>query len=704
MSLRPFFDPKGVAVVGASRERGRPGYTLLKNLISMGYRGAIYPVNPNVNEIDGLRCYPSVSEIDGDVETVVILVSAERAVKVAEEVAERARKRGDVKAVVCISGGFSELNTPEGRERERRMVEVLRSAGVRLMGPNCVGVIDCYSRFTTNFDVDDYPAGGVSLVSQSGALATALIFWARPFQKIGLSKLISIGNMADVDMVECLEYLKDDETTKVIGVYLEGYREPRRLFEKMRQVSQVKPIVLLKAGRSEVGSRAALSHTASMTGTDALYEAASKQCGVIRVRDVLEWYEVIHALEKQPIPKGGRVTVLTHIGGPGTLTVDRIGTSRLLTMATISERGKSTIRSMVAPTATVCNPEGYIDLTASHTEELHYRVLKVLFEEESVDAVIQVLGHSMFLNQRLMAEKVHAAFEEAGKPLGKTFLNVVAFDESLPEFKLEMERRGLPTFPTPEIAVAVLEYMLWYARKRRALADAPQIYPIPERSEAKGFGSKAVLIENQAYPILERYGIPVAEYRVVGSEDEAVDAAEKVGYPVVLKAQHPRLVHKTEAGAVALNLRDPRQVREAAESVKRNVIAKLGEAPTGYLVQRMIGSGVEVIVGGLRDESFGPVVSFGSGGILVELLRDVTFRLAPLSRSEAREMVEETMASRLLRGFRGEPEKDIGSLVDLLMKVSDLMVNESWIRELDMNPVKVLEKGCVVVDARIVSR
>jgi acetyltransferase len=703
MDLRAFFEPKSVAVVGASREPGRPGYTLLKNLISMGYKGKIFPVNPNLKEVDGMRCYPSVLDIDDEVENVVILVSAERAVKVAEEVAERAKRRGDVRAVVCISGGFSELNTPEGRERERRMVETLRSVGVRLMGPNCVGVIDGYSRFTTNFDVDDYPAGGVSLVSQSGALATALLFWARPFSKIGLNKLISLGNMADVDVVECLDYLKNDNRTKVIGVYLEGYKEPRRLFEKMREVSLLKPIVLLKAGRSEVGSKAALSHTASLTGTDVLYEAAAKQCGVIRVRDVLEWYETIHALEKQPILRGNRVAVLTHIGGPGTLTVDRIGTSKILSMANIPEEAKSVIRSMVAPTANVCNPDGYIDLTASHTEELHYKVLRVLFAQDTVDAVIQVLGHSMFLSQRLMAEKVHAAFEEVGKNLGKTFLNVVAFDESLPEFKLEMERRGLPTFPTPEIAVTVLEYMWWYAVKRERLRDAPQLYPLPQPQRSLPIKGKKVMIEWEAYQLLERYGIAVADYRVVRGIDETISAAEELGYPVVLKAQHPELVHKTDAGAVVLNIRDATELRHAADTIRRNLLSRKGLEPQGYLVQRMVNSGVEVIVGGVRDESFGPVVSFGSGGILVELLRDVTFRLAPISRSEAMEMIRETLASRLLEGFRGESRKDVESLADLLVKVSEIMVREEWIKELDLNPVKALDNGYAVVDARIIS-
>jgi acyl-CoA synthetase (NDP forming) len=701
MDLRAFFEPKSVAVVGASRQPGRPGYTLLKNLISMGYKGKIFPVNPNLKEIDNMRCYPSVLDIDDEVENVVILVSAERAVRVAEEVAERAKRRGDVKAVVCISGGFSELNTPEGRERERRMVETLRSAGVRLMGPNCVGVTDGYSRFTTNFDLDDYPAGGVSLVSQSGAIATALLFWARPFSKIGLSKLISLGNMADVDMVECLDYLKNDDRTKVIGIYLEGYKEPRRLFEKMREVSLLKPIVLLKAGRSEVGSKAALSHTASLTGTDALYEAAAKQCGVIRVKDVLEWYELIHALEKQLILRGNRVAVLTHIGGPGTLTVDRIGTSKILSMANIPEEAKSIIRSMVAPTANVCNPDGYIDLTASHTEELHYKILKVLFAQDTIDAVIQVLAHSMFLSQRLMAEKVHAAFEEVGMKLGKTFLNVVAYDESLPEFKLEMERRGLPTFPTPEIAVTVLEYMRWYAVKREKLRDMPQLYPLPQRSlPVEG---KKVMIEWEAYQLLERYGIAVADYRVVRSVDEAISAADEIGYPVVLKAQHPELIHKTDAGAVVLNIRDATELRYAADTIRRNLLSRKGLEPQEYLVQRMVNSGVEVIVGGTRDESFGPVVSFGSGGILVELLRDVTFRLAPISRSEAMEMIRETLASRLLEGSRVESRKDIESLTDLLVKVSDIMIREDWIYELDLNPVKALDRGYMVVDARIIS-
>lgn len=702
MSLHSFFSPKSVAVIGASREPNRPGYTILKNLKSMGYKGKIFPVNPNLKEIDGLQCFPNVLSIDDEVENIVILVSADRAVKVAEEIAERRRRLGDVRAVICISGGFSELNTSEGRERERKLVETLRSAGVRLMGPNCVGVIDCYSRFSTNFDIGHYPSGGISLVSQSGALATAFLFWAKPFNRIGLSKLISIGNMADVDMVECIEYLGDDTTTKAIGVYLEGYRDPRRLFETMRRVARVKPIVLLKAGRSEIGSRAAMSHTASLTGSDVLYDSASKQCGVIRVKDALEWYETLHALGKQPIPRGNRVAVLTHIGGPGTLAVDRIGTGKVLTMADISENGKSSIRSMVAPTATVCSPDGYIDLTASHTEELHYKVLKVLFEEERVDAIIQVVGHSMFLSQTLMAERIRAAYKEAGEPLEKTFLNVVAFDESLPDFKLGLESAGLPTFPTPEIAVTVLENVYWYAIKRQRLEKAPPLYPLPDAKTRSRVNGRGVLLESETYPILKSYGISVADYRTATSEDEVVDAAENLGYPVVLKAQHPRLVHKTEAGAVALNVSDSKQLRERFRHIVENVIRHVGERPSAFLVQKMIRTGTEVIVGALRDDSFGPIVSFGSGGVMVELVRDISSRLVPLSEEEAREMVQETLASRLLRGYRGEGPKDVDAVINLILRVGEMMLKEGWIRELDLNPVKVLDRGYAVVDARIV--
>jgi acyl-CoA synthetase (NDP forming) len=309
----------------------------------------------------------------------------------------------------------------------------------------------------------------------------------------------------------------------------------------------------------------------------------------------------------------------------------------------------------------------------------------------------------MFLSQRLMAEKVHAAFEEVGKNLGKTFLNVVAFDESLPEFKLEMERRGLPTFPTPEIAVTVLEYMWWYAVKRERLRDAPQLYPLPQQQRSLPVKGKKVMIEWEAYQLLERYGIAVADYRVVRGIDETISAAEELGYPVVLKAQHPELVHKTDAGAVVLNIRDATELRHAADTIRRNLLSRKGLEPQGYLVQRMVNSGVEVIVGGVRDESFGPVVSFGSGGVLVELLRDVTFRLAPISRSEAMEMIRETLASRLLEGFRGESRKDVESLADLLVKVSEIMVREEWIKELDLNPVKALDNGYAVVDARIIS-
>jgi len=701
--LRTFFEPRSVAILGATKDVTKPGYTIVRNLQSFGYSGKVFPVNPNADEVAGLRCYPNLDSIDDDVDLVVILISAERAVKAAEEIASRARSKHDCKAVICISGGFSELNTPEGRERERMFVDTLKSAGVRIMGPNCVGIIDCYSKFTTNFDVEEYDAGGVSLVSQSGALATAYIFWARPFRKIGLSKLVSLGNMSDVDIVECLQYLESDVKTKVIGVYLEGYREPRKLFEKMRQVSKKKPIVLLKAGRSEVGSKAALSHTASLTGDDRIYEGAARQVGVIRVKDVMEWYETIHFLEKQPIPGGNRVAVLTHIGGPGTLAVDAIGLSSSLKMANLSNITKNTIRSIVAPTATVANPDGYIDLTASHTEELHYKILKLLFDDNGVDAILHVLGPSRFLSQSLMAEKIYASFNEAGKRI--PLLNVVTFDESAPECKLLLESYGLPTVPTPELAVKVLENMCWYSMRRSELEtdDHPSLMWSKTDHRAHETNNRIALTEVEAYKTLEKYGIELATYSVATSIDEALRLAEEIGYPLVLKGIHKNLIHKTEAGAVVVGINGREELKNAARTIFDNVRKRLGGYPEGLLIQKMIKTDVEVFVGGVNDPMYGPTVSFGSGGILVELLKDVSFRLYPLSVSEALKMINETFVSKILKGFRGKPPKDVNALAELILKVGTILEKEEWITEIDLNPVMPLEKGCLVADARVVS-
>jgi acyl-CoA synthetase (NDP forming) len=463
-ALNAFFKPGSVAIVGASSDPKKPGNTALKNLRSMGYSGKIFPINPREESILGLRCYRNVLEIPEPVDICVLLVPAELSMQVAGELVQRKAGNNDVSGAVCMSAGFGELNTGEARQREKELVDTLRSASIRLVGPNCLGIMDAYSGFNTNFDIPAYPKGGISILTQSGAFGNSFLFWAEGFGLIGLSKFASIGNMADVSMAELLLYLKDDESTKVVGIYLEGLREPGEFFRVAGEVSAVKPIVVLKSGKSDAGSTAALFHTGSIAGEDSIYDGAFKQSGIIRARTVLEFFDTLRALEKQPVPKGNRVCVLTHMGGPGTICIDEISAMPQLCLAQFPPGTRDALKKICAPMANIGHPDGYIDLTAAHFEKLHNQVLEMLFNETSIDMVLQILAPSAFIDQTQIVEEIAKAYN--AQPRKKTFLNAVTFGQFAKNARQGLEDAGLPTFEYPDMLARVAGNMASYAEYR----------------------------------------------------------------------------------------------------------------------------------------------------------------------------------------------------------------------------------------------
>jgi acyl-CoA synthetase (NDP forming) len=464
-----FFKPKSVAVVGASSDPQKPGNTALKNLLSMGYKGKIFPINPREDSILGCRCYKNVLDIPEPVEMCVLLVSADLTMQVAKELVQRKSRVNDVLGAICMSAGFGEINTSDAKQRERELVETLKSASIRLVGPNCLGIMDSYSGFNTNFDIPTCLKGGLSILTQSGAFANSFIFWAESFRLFGLNKFASIGNMADVSMAELLMLLKDDETTRVIAIYLEGLPNPREFFEVAREVSAVKPIVVIKTGKSDLGSKAALFHTGSVAGADAIYDGAFKQAGIIRARSVLEFFETARAFEKQPIPEGNRVCVLTHMGGPGTICIDEISAMAQLQLAKFSQATHDALKKICAPMANIGNPDGYIDLTAAHYEKLHNQVLKILFQEENVDMVLQILAPSAFINQKLIVQEIAGAYQSQTGPK-KTFLNAVTFGQFARDAKQGLEDASLPAVEYPDMLARVAGNMASYAEYRRNAA------------------------------------------------------------------------------------------------------------------------------------------------------------------------------------------------------------------------------------------
>jgi acyl-CoA synthetase (NDP forming) len=713
-SVDAFFAPKSVAVVGASADPKKPGNTVLKNLVSMGYQGKIFPINPHEDSILGFRSYKSTLDIPEPVEICVLLVSADLTMQVAKELVQRKDRRNDIVGVVCMSAGFGELDISDTKQRERELVETLRSASIRLVGPNCLGIIDAYSGFNTNFDISAYPKGGLSILTQSGAFGNSFLFWAENLRLIGLSKFASIGNMADVSMAELLMVLKDDPSTRVIGVYIEGLPHPREFFEVAREVSAVKPIIAMKTGRSDIGSTAAHSHTGAVAGADAIYDGAFKQAGIVRARSVLEFFDTLRALERQPIPEGNRVCVLTHMGGPGTICIDEISATGSLQLAKFSPETHNAITQACAPMANVGRPDGYIDLTAAHNEKLHNQVLKLLFQDPNVDLVLQIMAPSAHINQKLLAKEIVDAYEsQPGKK--KPLYHAVTFGHYAIEVRQRLENAGLPTFVYPDMLGRVAGNIASCAAFRRMAASlAEDRKPVESSSKPKRMRAAELiaaasrkgrisLLEPEAYQVCGDYGIRVPPYRLVNSMESAISAANEIGYPIVLKVVSEEILHKTDVGGVMLGISSDESLQTAYTKLIGNVTKRAPHVrDLSVLVQKMMPPTTELVLGAVRDKSFGPTVMFGLGGIYIEVLKMVGFRLSPLGIQEAKELIRQTLPPALLKGVRGAPAMNVDSIADTLVSLGRLLEEQPQIEEVDLNPTLPYADGCMAVDARVI--
>lgn len=712
-ALNTFFSPRSVAVVGASSDPKKPGNTALRNMKSMGYKGKIYPINPREQSILGLTCYKNVLDISEPVDVCVLLVPADFTLQVAQDLVKRKKRYHDVSAVVCMSAGFGELNTSEAGQRERDLVRTLRSASIRLIGPNCLGIMDTVSGFNTNFDIGDYPRGGISILTQSGAFGNSFLFGSGTTGKVGLNKFVSIGNMADVQMSELLLFLKADESTRVIGIYLEGLTEPREFFEVARDVVATKPIVMLKSGRSELGSTAALSHTGSIAGADAIYDGACRQSGLIRARSVAEFYDTLRAFAKQPMPDGNRVCVLTHMGGPGTMCIDEISTLPGLKMTAFSPETHDALKRILSPAANIGQPPGYVDLTAAHYENLHNQVLQLLFRDKNVDAVIQILAPSAFLDQKLLAKEILSGYESqsgAKKPL----LNVVTFGDFADTLRQGLEDGGLPTFDFSDSVARVAANLAAYATIRKAagqgrvakaaiLAAQAARGPAERLIAAASEQGRISLLEPEAYEVCKQYGIRVPPFRMVDTPEDAKRAANEIGYPVVLKVVSAEILHKTDAGGVMLGVSSDSVLEQSYARLIENIrkAAPRIEKPN-VMVQKMMPATAELVLGGLRDKLFGPTIMFGLGGIYIEVLKRVNFRLAPLGLGDAKELIRETLPPALLEGARGRKKMNVNVIAGALVSLGRLFEEQPQIEQVDLNPFLPDDEGGIAVDARII--
>lgn len=683
-SMRSIFAPRSVAVIGASRRPGQLGREILHNLATTGFAGSLYAVNPRVEEIDGIPSFPSLKAIPEDVDLAVIVVPRDAVELVIDDCVAKG-----VGAVVVITAGFGETGE-EGRAFEQRLLQKVRAAGIRMVGPNCMGVLntDPQVNLHATFSGVFPPAGNIAMSSQSGALGLAILEHAK-LLNLGFSTFISVGNKADVSGNDLIQYWAEDPNTEVMLLYLESFGNPRKFGDIARRVGRKKPIVAVKAGRSTAGARAASSHTGALATSDAIVDDLFRQSGIIRTQTLEELFDVAALLANQPLPLGRRVGIVTNAGGPGILASDACEASGL-EIPQLSEETREHLRAYLPAAASVGNP---VDMIASASADDYRRTINILLDDPSIDAVLVIYIPVLATD----AELVSAAIRECGaNARGKTVLATFMSAHGTPS-----ALAPVPSYRFPERAVTALARATKYAEWRRRPVgqvvafddfDRAVLREIVERKLVKGGGWLDAL---DVQSLLLAANVPTAMMGSVTNVYDAVSSAMKMGFPVALKAEGP--LHKTEAGGVKLGLQDEREVREAYTEMT----GRLGDQMTGALVQQMIPGGVEVMVGAVADPLFGHVVVYGAGGTLVELLSDVAFRIHPLADQDVDDMVHEVRWSKLLAGFRGTPPCDVAALKDVLMRLSALLSVCPEIRELDINPLKVLPSGAVAVDTRI---
>ncbi|MHC4420497.1 MAG: acetate--CoA ligase family protein [Planctomycetota bacterium] len=673
--LDPIFSPRSIAVVGASRNRDSIGFALLHNLVLSEFQGAIYPINPHAQSIHSLKAYPSIKAVPDPVDLAVIMVPRDLVLGVVGECIE-----AGVSGLVVISAGFRETGR-EGTALERELKQVVRRGGLRMIGPNCMGVINADPEISMNATFAPTPArrGSIGFVSQSGALGVAILNAAADLG-IGFTQFVSMGNKADVTGNDLVEYWEHDDATKVICMYLESFGNPRHFTEIAKRVGRRKPILMVKSGRTAEGARAATSHTGAIAGADVTVSTFLTHCGVLRANTIGELFDVARALDRCPLPAGDRVGVFTNAGGPAIMATDALVNSGLQ-MAELSKKTCAALAKFLPREASIANP---VDMIASASTEDYGRTLNLLLDDDGVDMVLAINVTPLLTNPiDVMAGIGAVVRQKRSKP-------VLAVMMATEDFYDEVKTRPdlPPVYRFPESAARALAQLHSYATWRRRPADekAP-VFETDDDAVARILSryEDCYLPSAEAFRVLEAYGIPIIPWRVASSAEEAAEAARDLGFPVAIKAEASGLVHKSDLGAVRLGLTDPGAVANAIAEIDI-ALAAADLRGGGYLVQRMGAGGHEVIFGLSADPRFGPLLAFGLGGRYVEVWRDVRFGVTPLSPSEAREMIEGIRGFQLLQGVRGERGADIRVLLEVLLRVAQLASRHPRIMELDINP------------------
>jgi len=697
--LDPFFHPRSIAVIGATEKPGSVGRTILWNLLSSPFGGTVYPVNPSRPAILGVKAYPSIAAIGEPVDLAVIVTPARTAPGLVEECGQ-----AGIRGVIIISAGFKEIG-PDGAELERQILESARRHGIRVVGPNCLGIMNPVGAMNATFAAGIAKPGRVGFISQSGALLTAILDWAA-LEDVGFSSIVSLGSMLDVGWGDVIDYLGDDPNTDSIVIYMETIGDARAFLSAAREVALTKPIIVIKPGRTAQAAKAAASHTGSLTGSDDVLDAAFRRAGVLRVDSISELFMVSEVLAKQPRPAGNRLSIVTNAGGPGVIATDALvgggGELTDLTPGTMDQLNK------VLPA--VWSHNNPIDIIGDAPPERYAQALEIAAADPDTDGLLVILTPQAMTDPTATARALVKHARIQGKPVLASWMG----GTDVAEGAAILREAGIPTFEYPDTACVLFNQLWRYADNLRSLYETPALPIAPERGESReevdriiaavAAEGRTLLTEYESKKVLAAYGIPITDTEQARTADDAVAAADAMGYPVVAKLLSRTITHKTDVGGVVLNLTSPEAVRDAFGKILASVTAKAGaEHFEGVTIQPMVNwSGYELIVGSSPDPQFGPVLLFGMGGQLVEVFRDRALALPPLNMTLARHLIDETTIATALRGVRGRPPVDLDVLAALLVRFSELVAEQPRIAEIDINPLLASPERIIALDARVV--
>lgn len=693
--LDMFFNPKGVAVIGASRDPVKLGYGVLSNILNYGYPGQVYPINPKSDEILGLECYKSVLDVPGQIDLAIIVIPNLFVAKVLEECGQKG-----VKGAVIITAGFREAGH-EGVKMERELLSIAGKHGIRLIGPNCLGTIDTILPLNGSFAAGMPKKGTIGFMSQSGALCTAILDWALA-EGVGFSYFVSLGNKADVDEVDLLEAWENDENSRVVISYLEGLRDGQRFIEVARRVTRKTPFIVVKSGNTEAGSRAVSSHTGSLAGSEAAYDAAFRQSGVLRAMSIQDLFDYSLAFAYQPPLRGKGIAIVTNAGGPGIMATDALERSGLK-LASLQRETIDYLRDNLPAAANIYNP---IDVIGDARADRYGRAIGAILKDKGVDGLLVILTPQVMTEIPETAELIGEISTRHDKPVLGCFMG----KETIGPGIQILTKYRIPNYPFPERAAAafkaMLDYHTWLERPPQEIprfdVDQDKVRQLLDDVRED---DRLTMGEAEAREVMAAYGIRIPQSEVARHTDDAVRIAEEIGYPVVMKIASPDILHKSDIGGIKIGLNSATDVRDAFDLIVYRATRYMPDATIwGVQVQEMVMGGKEIIVGMNRDPQFGPLLMFGLGGIYVEVLKDVTFRVAPISSLDAKEMIQEIRAYHLLKGVRGEQASDQEAIAEVLLRISQLSTDFPEIVELDINPLLACEvgQGAVAVDARLV--